>query len=83
MLEDDVLKDAAQSDWLRTALLAALACDPVRAANDAEFLASILRQRAERPSAGLVNRNSVVDAKRSDEPADALTVEVPVALGAA
>lgn len=46
MLENEILADTAQSDWLRTALRAAIQCDPIRAANDAEFLGCILRLRA-------------------------------------
>ncbi len=51
MLENEVLTDVSQSDWLRAALKAALACDPIRAANDAEVLACILQQRAIREAA--------------------------------
>jgi hypothetical protein len=45
MLEKEVLADVSHSTWLREALRAALACDPLRVANDAEFLAGLLRQR--------------------------------------
>ena len=38
----DVLADAATSDWLKTALIAALRRDPVDALNDALVLAALL-----------------------------------------
>ena len=46
MREHDVLDDPGTSEWLRGALRAALECDPVRAANDAEVLRVVLQQRA-------------------------------------
>jgi hypothetical protein len=42
---DDVLNDPETSPWLREALQAALACDPVRSANDAEVLLGVLHRR--------------------------------------
>jgi hypothetical protein len=45
MLEKEILADVSHSTWLREALRAALACDPLRVANDAELLAGLLRQR--------------------------------------
>lgn len=51
MMEDDVLNDPSQSEWLRSALRSALGQDPVQAANDAQFLAFVLLQRASRPHA--------------------------------
>jgi hypothetical protein len=48
MPEVEILMDDSHSDWLRAALRAALECDPVTAANDAEFLACLLQQRAVR-----------------------------------
>jgi len=48
MLEDEVLRSRESSKWLRDALQAALACDPVRVANDAQYLARLLEQRAGR-----------------------------------
>jgi hypothetical protein len=46
MRENEVLNDAETSPWLREALRAALKCDPVRAANDAEILRAVLHRRA-------------------------------------
>lgn len=40
-----ILNDPAASDWLKTALRAALARDPVDAINDAETLCETLKQR--------------------------------------
>jgi len=40
-----ILDDPAASDWLKTALRAALARDPVDAVNDAEILCEALKQR--------------------------------------
>lgn len=51
MRECDVLNDPETSEWLRTALKAALTCDPVRVANDVEVLRSVLQQRAADPVA--------------------------------
>jgi hypothetical protein len=42
-----VLNDDATSYWLRRALLGALERDAIDAANDAELLALLLRERAE------------------------------------
>jgi hypothetical protein len=39
-------EDAAASDWLKNALVAAINRDPIEAAADAEVLGKILRQRA-------------------------------------
>jgi len=44
----DVLTDPSASDWLRDALRSALERDPVDAANDAEALARVLRERCDR-----------------------------------
>ena len=43
-----VLTDPAASQWLKTALRGALARDPVDAADDAEMLAALLGDRADR-----------------------------------
>ena len=43
-----VLADPAASQWLKTALRRALTRDPVDAANDAETLAALLCDRADR-----------------------------------
>lgn len=40
-----ILTSPSTSVWLKDALQAALQCDPVEAANDAELLASLLTQR--------------------------------------
>lgn len=48
MSENDVLLDPASSDWLRTALRAALQLDPVTAANEATLLARLLQERIAR-----------------------------------
>ena len=48
MHENDVLDDPRVSEWLRTALRAALQCDPVTAANEAEQLVRLLRLRVVR-----------------------------------
>jgi len=42
---ESVLDDPAASHWLKAALRAALARDPVNAANDSEVLARLLTQR--------------------------------------
>lgn len=42
----EVLKDQTVSHWLVSSLHLALTRDPVDAANDAEFLAALLRRRA-------------------------------------
>lgn len=42
---EDVLRDFAASQWLKTALRTALDRDPVDAANDAEVLARLLTER--------------------------------------
>jgi hypothetical protein len=42
---NEVLDDPETSTWLRDALLAALKCDPVRAANDVEVLRAVLHRR--------------------------------------
>jgi hypothetical protein len=42
---EEVLRDPAASFWLTDALRAALARDPVDAANDAEVLARLLHRR--------------------------------------
>lgn len=42
-----VLSDPATSHWLKDALRAALERDPIDAANDSAFLASLLAARAE------------------------------------
>lgn len=44
---DDVLTDPAVSRWLKDALRAALARDPVDAANDAALLSALLASRAD------------------------------------
>jgi hypothetical protein len=41
----EVLEDPAASYWLKAALRGAIERDPVDAANDAEFLAKLLRER--------------------------------------
>jgi len=40
-----ILDDPAASDWLKTALRAALDRDPVDAVNDAEVMCEMLKQR--------------------------------------
>ncbi len=45
MEANNVLKDPAASYWLKAALRGAIERDPVDAANDAEFLAQLLRVR--------------------------------------
>lgn len=47
-LIDEVLRDPSASSWLRSSLSAALARDPVDAANDAEVLARVLDARCRR-----------------------------------
>ncbi len=42
---DEVMRDTSASDWLRTALRAALERDPVDALNDALALAAVLEDR--------------------------------------
>lgn len=42
-----VLNDPTASNWLKGALYGALERDPIDAANDAELLARLLRERAE------------------------------------
>ena len=42
---EEVMRDASASDWLKTALLAALQRDPVDALNDALALAAVLEDR--------------------------------------
>lgn len=42
-----ILNDPAASDWLKLALVSALERDPVDAANDAEVLAAVLRERCD------------------------------------
>ena len=42
-----VLNSAAASGWIKRALQSALYRDPVDAANDAEFLSSLLSRRAD------------------------------------
>ena len=42
---DEVMSDAAASDWLKTALRGALERDPVDALNDALALAAALEER--------------------------------------
>lgn len=42
---EEVLRDPETSPWLRTALSAALHCDPVDAAADAAKLAKVLERR--------------------------------------
>lgn len=44
------LSDPAASEWLKASLLASLSRDPVDAANDADALAAMLAERAERVS---------------------------------
>jgi hypothetical protein len=44
------LSDPSASDWLKASLLASLSRDPVDAANDADALASMLAERADRVS---------------------------------
>lgn len=51
MREDEILDDPRTSDWLRNALSAALACDPVQVANEAMYLSQLLQQRAARAGA--------------------------------
>ncbi len=48
-----VLADPSASDWLKSALRAALARDPVDAANDADFLAAWLARKADEVLANL------------------------------
>ena len=48
MREEDILQDPHSSEWLRSALRAALACDPVQVANDAQYLATLLLERVAR-----------------------------------
>lgn len=43
-----VLNDPCTHTWLKNALRAALECDPVDMASDAEFLTAILKARAAR-----------------------------------
>jgi len=45
---DDILTDQEASEWLKSALRSALERDPVDAANDAEVLAQLLEERADR-----------------------------------
>ncbi len=45
LLHDKILNDPAVSDWLKTALRAALARDPVDAVNDAEILLQVLNEK--------------------------------------
>lgn len=47
MTVEDVLQNPLTSEWLRTALNAALKRDPVDAANDADFLRTVLMHRIE------------------------------------
>jgi hypothetical protein len=42
-----ILNDFAASNWLKLALTSALERDPVDAANDAEVLAAVLRERCD------------------------------------
>ena len=42
---EEVLNDPAASYWLKASLREALRRDPVDAANEAEFLAQLLRER--------------------------------------
>lgn len=44
---ETILKDPSASFWLKTSLQTALERDAIDAANDAERLAELLRQRAE------------------------------------
>lgn len=44
-LHDQILNDPAASDWLKTALRASLARDPVDAVNDAEALQQALNEK--------------------------------------
>lgn len=43
----DVLKDPSTSHWLKSALGDALSRDPIDAANEAEFLATVLKMRSD------------------------------------
>ncbi|TDU25582.1 hypothetical protein DFR24_4021 [Panacagrimonas perspica] len=47
MTVDDVLQNPLTSEWLRTALNAALRRDPVDAANDADVLRTVLMHQIE------------------------------------
>jgi hypothetical protein len=47
MTVEQVLRNPQTSDWLRTALTAALVCDPIDAANDADVLRALLMRRVE------------------------------------
>ena len=42
-----ILGDSGLSDWFKTALRAALKCDPVQAAHDAGLLSLVLDQRVQ------------------------------------
>lgn len=44
-LHDKIQRDLAASDWLKTALSAALSRDPVDAVNDAEILLKALNEK--------------------------------------
>lgn len=44
---ETIISDPTTSDWLRSALSSALDRDPVDALNDAELLASTLKERLE------------------------------------
>jgi hypothetical protein len=48
MNENDLLEDPQASEWLRNALRTALECDPVRTANEADWLVHVLRLRVVR-----------------------------------
>ena len=48
MAEMELVQDETHSQWLREALQAALERDPISAANDAELLACLLKQRVMR-----------------------------------
>jgi hypothetical protein len=65
MRMDDVLKDPETSPWLRGALQAALECDPVRAANDAEVLRDVLQRRVAEGSVAAAMETSRADGQVS------------------
>lgn len=68
MLEDEILRDPGSSEWLRNALRAALACDPVDVANDAQHLARVLLDRVARADEGVAQGIGEVRAGRTLTP---------------
>jgi hypothetical protein len=59
-----ILADKGLSDWFRTALLSALDCDPVQAAQDAGLLSIVLDRRAQAIAAHLIAAEAIDGAKR-------------------